>query len=143
MALQPRVRELTSLGLCFLNLVKGGSGGGGSGLGVLSQDDSCRDGANPGMGKHSINGTFRFRQFPSARHSLSFQRQASVLALNGRPSEDGNSGLCKLYKDFLSPANSRGTVQNQQIPPQRMRCRDSGSGSPVPTGKDALRLPGT
>lgn len=77
------------------------------------------------VSKHSINSTFGFRQVPSARHSLSFQRQSSVLALNGRPSEDGNSGLCKLYKDFLSPSNSTEAVQNQQSPHQCVRLCDS------------------
>lgn len=89
------------------------------------QDGRREDGANPDMGKQSINSTFRFQQFPSARHSLSFQRQPSVLALNGRPSEDGNSGLCKLYKGFLSPSNSTGTVQNQESPPQPVSGWDS------------------
>lgn len=99
---------------------------------MIVQDGSHEDGANPGMGKHSINSTFRFRQSPSARRSLSFQSQPSVLALNGRPSEDGNSGLCKLYKGFLSPSNSKGTVQNQESPPQPVSRRDSAQAPQFP-----------
>lgn len=107
LAVQPWVGESASLGLFLLGLLKRGSGGS-VGLGAMLQKDLCEDRAKPGVGKHSINSPLHPFSSRLPEHTLSFQRQLSVLLLKRRQSEVRDSGLCRHLRDFLCPLNSPG-----------------------------------
>lgn len=123
LAVQPWARESASL-VC-LNLLKRGSGEGG-GLGVTFQEDCREDKANPGMARCSINNTFQFLPPCLPEHTL-LSKTTQCPGPKWKTVRRREFRLCRLYKDFLSPSNSTGTVQNQWSPHQHVRCCDSAS----------------